>query len=130
MPLASSPGVLATLSTPVMGKLSLSLRPAEVTHVIIFLAGETFVNTQSDHKSSQTHPGGGALGMAGVHLAVESSLCHIDVPLLCSDSSCGPGLSSCSSGPSRCGTWTLEHTGSVAMVLRLTCSVASGIPAP
>ena len=64
------------------------------------------------------------------HLAVESSLCHTDVPLLCSDSSCGPGLSSCSSGPSRCGTWTLEHMGSVAMVLRLTCSMASGIPAP
>ena len=83
MPLASSPGVLATLSTPVMGKLSLSLRPAEVTHVIIFLAGETFVNTQSDHKSSQTHPGSGALGMAGVLWGMPQSCdtfnsCHLN----------------------------------------------------
>lgn len=83
MTLASSPGVSATLSTPAMGKLSLSLRPTEVTHVMIFLTGETFVNTQSDRKSSQTHPGDGALGIAGVLWGMPQSCdtfnsCHLN----------------------------------------------------
>ena len=83
MPLTSSPGVSATLNTPVMDKLPLPLRPAEVTHVMIFLAGETFVNTQSDNKSSQTHPGGGAPGMAGVLWGMPRSCdtfnsCHLN----------------------------------------------------
>ena len=42
--------------------LSGMLRPLGVT----FYLGETFVNTQANHKASQTHPGGTAPGIAGV----------------------------------------------------------------